>query len=532
MLTDATRRQLQRLRFLLEEALARSQDPTEIGRHSALILLDGACEYAMAIALGYRGRPVESTFPKKFAALRETLEDWKPDGWTAILQLHSARNQAQHHGTVVDASNMPGWVAQAQRFIDSLVAAAFELDLRSVLLAESVVSEEIRLLLVDAERALEQDDAAGAFSALIGAFDSARDAWRGQRVESVGQLRLQYSGLSRLTGNETDPTNLSLMRIEDLLEVGPFASDIGEYHWFLARRGEVEHGIAPASDAARRAFVFVLAWVLRWEAFDTRYETRRYQAPPPVYEPPITGADNPTISDTTVETQHHLGQWLDSPALENVRYLVRVFLADVPTARREIWVEEVNAVLDEAVASRRFDDIGAANVGNDGIIRFHGVSADVTGEEIREWVTAALMEGASRYRERFVEVEQRDITLPASVDQLKLALESVETGGLIAGVASSEREDGTVWIGVQLQRDEDPMFGHALDNVVHQTRAGIQGVDYFETTLWFEPTYDPDKAAELVAAVAANYHAEADERRLGITAVEARRAALAEELRG
>jgi len=530
MLTDATRRQLQRLRFLLEEALARSQDPTEIGRHSALILLDGACEYAMAIALGHHGRSTES-FPKKFSLLRETLDDWKPDAWASILQLHGARNQAQHHGTVVDASNMPGWVAQAQRFIDALVVAAFDVELRTVLLAESVETEDVRLQLVDAEKALDQGDAVGAFSATISAFDSARSAWRGQRVETVGQLQLQYSGLSHLGGIETDPTNLSLIRFEDLLEVGPFTPDIGEYHWLLARRGELEHEIDPTVDTAHRAFLFVLAWVLRWEAFSTRYEARRYPPPTPAYEPPVTGSDHPVIFETTVETQHQLSGWLDPPTLDNVRYLVRVVLADVPVERRDIWAQEVGAVLNELVASRFFDDLGAAHVGSDGIIRFHGASASVTGAEIRTWVEKSLVEGDARYRQRLNEVETREASRPELVELFAAAVDSVETNGLVAGVTSDERDDGSLWIGVQLRRDEDPMFGHALDNVVHSARSGVAGVDYFDTTLWFVPSYNPEEAATLVRTVAASYAEQATERRQGIAAVEERRQALNSELR-
>ena len=530
MLTDATRRQLQRLRFLLEEAIARSQDPTEIGRHSALILLDGSCEYAMAIALGHHGRSTES-FPKKFALLRETLDGWKPDAWTSILQLHGARNQAQHHGTVVDASNIPGWVAQAQRFIDSLVGAAFDVELRTVLLAESVETEDARLQLVDAEKALEQGDAVGAFSATIGAFDSARDAWRGQRFETVGQLQLQYSGLSHLSGIETDPTNLSLMRFENLLEVGPFAPDIGEYHWLLARRGELEHEIDPNQDTAHRAFLFVLAWVLRWEAFATRYEARRYPPPPPQYEPPITGSDHPLMFETVVEEQHQVGgSWLDPPTLDHVRFLIRVVLADVPAERRDVWAQEVGAVLNELVASRFFDDLGAAHVGNDGIIRFYGVSARVTGEEIRAWVVHSLVEGDTRYRHKLNELKAREVSGPGLVELFAAAVDSVETNALVTGVTSVERDDESFWIGVQLRRDEDPMLGHVLDNAVQTARSGLAGVDYFDTTLWFVPSYNPHEAAALIAAVEARYAVQAAERRNGIAAVEERRQALSSEL--
>jgi len=447
-----------------------------------------------------------------------------------VLQLHEARNQAQHHGTVADASNMPSWAAQSQRFIDSLVAAEFRVELRSVLIADAVENEDVRLPLVEAEKALDQQDGAGAFDAAMIGFDLARSAWRGQRVESIGELRLAYSGLSALTGNDTDPTNLSLRRFDDLSEVQSFAPDIGEYHWLLARRGEVEHGLPATTEVARRAFHFVLAWVLRWEAFAVRYEARRYPPPPPSYEPPVTGSDHPSVHATTVETQHHIGNWTDVPSIDNVRYLVRVMLADVPTERRDIWAEQVGDVLNEAAADRGFDHVGAANVGTDGIIRFHGVSADVTGAEIRSWVQSSLAEGGRRYRDRLAERAAGQATIPDLVQQLAAAVESVDADGLVLRVFSTEREDGSSWIGVQLRRDEDPRFGHALDEAIHSARSGLEGVEYFDTTLWFIPRYEPASAATLVASISASYREQAGIRSQGLADVENRRRALEAEL--
>jgi hypothetical protein len=54
-------------------------------------------------------------------------------------------------------------------------------------------------------------------------------------------------------------------------------------------------------------------------------------------------------------------------------------------------------------------------------------------------------------------------------------------------IVSEIREDGSVWIGVQLRRDEDPMLGHLLDGVAQSARLGTVGLDYFHTTLWFVP---------------------------------------------
>ena len=532
MLADATRRQLQRLRFLLEEALDRSQDPTEIGRHSALVLLDGASEYAMGIALGHRGRSLPGSFPQKFNALQNAVDDWKPDTWASILQLHGARNQAQHHGTVADGSHMPSWAAQTQRFVDSLVLAAFGVELRSVLLAESVHTEDVRLQLVEGEKSLQQEDAEGAFNAVIGAFDTAREAWREQRVESVGELRLQYRGLGALVGGvETDPTNLSLMRFEDLLEVQPFAPDIGEYHWLLARTGEAKQDLVPTLLTAQRAFLFVLAWVLRWEAFTARYEARRYPPSAPAYEPPMTGADRPVIHDVSVETQHHIGNALDTPTLENVRYLVRVALADLPVEDRHVWSQQVSDVLEKAVEVESSYGVGATAVGADGIVRFHGVTPDVTAGEILSWVASALGEGDRRYQQRLGERQERNESLLAQRESLEEAVAAGGAGDLVTGVVSDERDDGSLWIGVRLRRDDDPILGQVLDGVAHTARSTREGVDYFDTTLWFVPECDPTEAAAAVELVAAEYRDEAQKRLLGRVAVENRRRALEDELR-
>jgi hypothetical protein len=530
MLTETTRRQLQRLRFLLEEATSRSQDATEVGRHSTLVLLDGACEYAMALALGQSGQQIPRTFPAKYERLVSLLA-WQPNTWSSILSLHEARNQAQHHGTVADGSNIPDWVAQAERFISSLIEAAFGVELGSVLLAESVMREDVRLQLVEAEKSIDQGDAAGAFVATVGAFDLAREWWRGQRVEGLDVLRLHYSG-RHPPGVETDPVNLSLLRFEDLVEAQAFASDIGEYHWLLARRREIEQGVELTLETARRAYLFVIAWVLRWEAFASRYEARRYPAPTPEYQPPLTGSDRPVIFETRAELEHHLGDWLDPPTLESARYLVRVILADIPMERRDIWAQEVGDVLQEAVAGRLFEDLGAAHVGADGIIRFHGVRATVAGEEIRDWVETAINKGAQHYSEKLAELRAREALLPQLVAGFAAAVNAGDLDDLVLGVTSTEREDGSAWIGIQLRRDEDAMLGHLLDKVVQAVRSGVQAVDYRETTLWFPPSHDVAEATRMVASVAESYREEAALRQQGIIDVETRRQALESELRG
>jgi hypothetical protein len=69
-------------------------------------------------------------------------------------------------------------------------------------------------------------------------------------------------------------------------------------------------------------------------------------------------------------------------------------LADLPDVDRELWVQQVGDLLNELIAERGFDHIGAANVDAGGIVRFHGVSAHVTSDEIRTWIST----GERRYR--------------------------------------------------------------------------------------------------------------------------------------
>jgi hypothetical protein len=533
MLTDATRRQLQRLRFLLEQALSQTQDPTEVGRHSAVVLLDGACEHAMGISLGHLGKPIPREFRQKFNELQVGLPAWTADAWAAVVQLHEARNQAQHHGTVSDAAYVPAWAAQAQRFIESLVEAAFGAELRDVLVAESVETEDVRLLLVESERALDQQDAAAAFAAAVTGFDAAREAWRGQRAEAIGQLRLQATGLGHLSGIETDPTNLSLLRFEDLLEMQPFAPDIAEYHWLVARRGEVDKGIAPTPEVARRAFLFALAWVLRWEAFAARYEARRYPPPPPPYEPPVTGADHPVLHGADVELLHHIGGWLDDPTLENVRYSIKLTLADIPEYERELWAQQVGDVLNEAIAERGMELASSASVDAGGIVRLHGVTAKPTGTEIREWLSESLDEGERRYRWKIAEQQELASRLPALHEQLAEALKVVKTGDIAGAAISEEREDGSTLIGVPLQIDDaaDPMLQHVLQQAVIDVLSGRSDVQYFHSTLWFQLDHDANAAAALVAAAVTAYRDQAATRASGVAAVKAHRQALEVELR-
>jgi hypothetical protein len=534
VLTDSTRRELQQLRFLLEEALARSQQQAAIDRRAAVLLLDGACEYAMALALGHQGLRIDERFTQKYSDLRAGLLAWQPDTWTSIRQLHEARNLAQHHGALADPSLMPTWAAQTQRFVTSLVSVAFEVELQSVLVAESVKADGIRRLLVGSERALIDEDATTAFEAAIAAFDIGREIWQGQRFEAIDRVSLQYTGLSGLvSGPEVDPLNRSLLRFEDLLEVQPFAPDIAEYLWLLARTKEFADEIAPTLDTARRAFSFVLAWVLRWEAFAAGYEGRKFPPPPPPYEPPATGADHPILYSADVEKLHHIGQSFDEPGLDNVRYSVRMTLADLPDGDRELWSTQVGDALNEIIAEHGLDMASSAAVSPTGIVRFHGVTAQATAAYLTSSLERALAVGEQRYQAKLAERDELNLRLPLLQQRLDDALAGLDTRGIARASIYEERDDGTRWLGVPLLIDTsaDDMLPQVLQQAVLAVIAGCPDRQFFNTALWFQLDEDPTAAAALVAATAAEYEQRASTRAAGTAAVEQQRRELEAELR-
>jgi hypothetical protein len=534
MLTDSSRRDLQQLRFLLEEALARSQQKAEIDRRAAVLLLDGACEYAMALSLGRYGLRIDERFTQKYSDLRAGLPDWQPDTWTSIRQLHEARNLAQHHGALADPSLMPTWGAQAQRFVNSVVSVAFEVDLRSVLLAESVSNDEIRRLLVTTERALVDEDATAAFEAAIAAFDIAREIWQDQRFEAIDRVSLQYTGLSGLvSGPEVDPLNRSLLRFEDLLEVQPFAPDIAEYLWLLARTKEFADGLAPTLETARRAFHFVLAWALRWEAFAAGYEGRRFPPQPPPYESPVTGADHPVLYSADVEKLHHIGQWFDEPGLDNVRYSVRMILADLPDGDRELWSTQVGDALNEIISEHGLDMASSAAVSPTGIVRFHGVTAEATAAYLTSSLERGLAEGEQRYQAKLTERDELNRRLPLLLERLDEALAEVDARGIARESIYEEREDGTRWLGVPLviNSSADDMLPQVLQQAALAVIAGRPDRQFFNTALWFQLDEDPAAIAALIAATAVEYEQRASSRAAGIAAVEKQRREVEAELR-
>src|SRR3954471_23641594 len=138
---------LVRLRNLLEHARRLAPDTTEAGRHVALIALDGACEYAMWLAGQQRGLSLgdRANFHEALIKLAGDQKlRWQQSGRAGVVQMHSARNQAQHAGALPDPSLMDGWCEASVEFVTSLVKAAFNVELDDVLLADAIHDPRLR----------------------------------------------------------------------------------------------------------------------------------------------------------------------------------------------------------------------------------------------------------------------------------------------------------------------------------------------------------------------------------------------------
>jgi hypothetical protein len=278
-----TAQSLVRLRLLTEDAARRVDDSSEAGRHQALIALDGACEHALWLAARQGGVRLKGDqragVPALYRAVVDQRRAWEPLGWAGVNQLHEARNTAQHAGVAPDREQLPGWRDAALAFIDSLCVAAFGTALANIVLASAVRDPELRAMLTDAERAVE--DAGQSFSASAMAFSVARERWRGQRLAAFAAP--SPAGYEPILASEEmlviNELTQAVQGLEDVLEVQPFAGDLGEYVWFrraLAERASA--GWMPNPQDARRALVFVAGWVVRWEIFTLGYPDDRWEA--------------------------------------------------------------------------------------------------------------------------------------------------------------------------------------------------------------------------------------------------------------
>ena len=387
---------------MVDEAERRTQERTAIGRHLAVVLLDGACEYAMGLAIAELGVPLSpnprgDSFQARYNVLIGSPIGavWAAGSWKGVSEQRGSRNRAQHDGTSVDADDLIRWSIDTENFITSLCRAVYKVELREIKLAEGILSPNIRASLIDAETALSARDPERAFVSAMAGFDEARGYWRTQRADAHGPPYPFVATTGSLGGIDWSYGTAQADPIQEFVEVQPFAPDIGEYFWLLTRRGVFQQS-GPAEiplETAARAFRFVYFWILRWEAFAIRYEWRPLAGDEP-YEPPRTGRDDarPSLSDI-VEVEGNRPYADQEPV-----FTIGLRIADIPDTDREHWAAFVRQALNESAPS---DDTGLqkyyASVTEDGRINLSQIKGDPDTDEIVALATSAITKAQDEF---------------------------------------------------------------------------------------------------------------------------------------
>jgi hypothetical protein len=150
---------------------------------------------------------------------------WDRKSWKGVRELHRARNNLQHHGVLPDAQHLPVWAAEVDRFVHSLIRAAFTVDLASVRAADAIENTDLRDKLRDAERAID----AGAFADAVQRAKQALD-------QAVGRFRGLSGGSSTSrfsfdTFQEFQQLDRSLAAVEEFVDIAYLATDPADWLW-------------------------------------------------------------------------------------------------------------------------------------------------------------------------------------------------------------------------------------------------------------------------------------------------------------
>lgn len=309
-LTAADAAALVTLRMLLEEAVQRSADGTPTGRRICIILLDGTCEASIALGLGqFNDAPGEkdslqdiySRLVGHLKAAGSLSPNGGIPGWPDIKRLRRVRNDAQHHQIPPDHATLVGWSASVQRFVESVINRALEVQLSLVVLADSICDPGLRQAFGSAEQLLIAGDYASTVRELQDVFRSAREKWDAEHRDATRLHRQSLPLRARSSSDVEKVVESKITLMDDLLSVAPFVLDIGEYVWWqsLANSLRTTSAVPVTAQDARRAAAFVLSWIQRWEAFSSTYTHDRLGIPKAaeVAESPIPGGDPILLPD-------------------------------------------------------------------------------------------------------------------------------------------------------------------------------------------------------------------------------------------
>lgn len=460
------------LRIMLREAQQRAQDRTHTGRHLAAIQLDGACEHAMMLAVGELQQTPAWKFHQNFELLRKSLGDkWQPDGWSGVNRLHGTRTEAQHRGTVPDAAEFSRWSADAERFINSLIAAVFSVDLQTVTTAQAVETASVRTHLMRAEAELREDDFNGSYRSSAEALAEARRLWDAERLDALGTAPSRPP-----LGQDLAPADLRQVtgRMEDLAAIQPFAPDLGEYVWLRSLKPVNWEHVPIARDEAERALSFVVGWVLRWEAFSHRYTKDRrgrwLQAQRP--ETTTDRSLEPSIQLLDVRPEERRNR--------KASFLFRFKLTDVPEDGWAAWLHEYDRQLSEHLRAAGVATVGGVSSFCDrtGIIHVRGVTNQEVSEIVIRAVQHAMSATKSRWQAQLNAVAGSRVELDTVAASFNDAIANIAFEGepLVVETTASAREVGrgadrriasTVMMRLRLRGD--PSLRHELWKALSKT---------------------------------------------------------------
>jgi hypothetical protein len=418
--TDRDVEDLVRLRHTVEHAKHLTFDLSEPGRHSALVVLDGACEFAMRLCLAARHIPVgqNDKFHNLVNSLDISLGDaWSPTRRREILAMHGARNRAQHGGELPDPASMATWRDAAAVHIGTLILAVYEVDLDSVLLASAVRAADLQSRMTAVERALDSGDPASALESSVALLEAVRLRWREQQQDAYGWMPLHEH--SRVGEDYSDAAS----RAADYAEVGVFADDLGEYHWLLALHRHARQGIAVQEADARRAALFVYHWLLRWQHFDANYPRDSWRAGYAEMAPPTTGEDDPP------RILHYSSAGNTELAGRLLRR-VDVTIANIPERGRGTWGEDSPAALAEVARGHGLtssDNAAHGDVMASSVDAVAGRYAflfarEVTAAQAKTVLADTVAECSKRYAERTEITEEKARRQQTLISQISAAL--------------------------------------------------------------------------------------------------------------
>ena len=230
-----------------------------------------------------------------------------------------------------DQAEFTGWSADVERFVNSLVAAAFDVDLQTVATAQAVQTAELRATLEVAERELAAGNFKTSLSSSCEALKDARHRWVKERTDAIGRGKPKPAPMQDITAAHIRE---AMDRMEDLAEVETFASDVGEYIWLKSLQRHLWEDIPVERDDAERALAFVVGWVLRWEAFSHRYTMdrpgrwRRSRRPQ-------TTTDDPPGRERCRVGQHSRAR---VRRMTCARRSITITLVDIPDRGAEAWL--------------------------------------------------------------------------------------------------------------------------------------------------------------------------------------------------